>query len=184
MNTRPGLQSGFMRQCRVLPALCLLAAAPAFAQGTGQTPQRAEKPRAKKVWTEDDLVALRTSSDLYVIEQQRKAAQEQAAREAEQAAIKAAEAERKKQGLPAAKLPATPPTTPVPTRREDIQKRIDELRKTVADLESRLRIAEDADYQAREDQHAEIAARRADLQEQLDRARADLQNMEEKLRAL
>lgn len=175
------LDRALLPLCGMLSALCLLAV-PAFARSVAQTPQGAEKPRTRKVWTEDDLIALRTPRDVYVIAQERKADEERAAREAELAAKKAPDAARKKQGSQAGGPPPPAQGPVIPTRREDVQKRADELRQKVTDLESQVRVAQENEYDAREDQHAETLARLAALQDQLEKARGELRIMEDKLR--
>lgn len=65
------------------------------------TSQQAE-PKQKRVWTNDDVITLRTPADIYLAQ---KAAQETAAAEA--AAKEATEATQVKEGCPTEKLPAT-----------------------------------------------------------------------------
>ena len=158
----------------------LLAAGPSLA---AQNPAPAQKQtHAKRVWTEDDLVALRTPSDLHQRDQERKADEERAARDAEEAARKAAAAHPQKPGKPVAPAPAAGSSQPIPTRLDELQKRIEVVSQQVGDIEFELRRAEDAVNAAREDQKEEFTGLRAAVADRLDKARAELQALQAKLR--
>ena len=160
----------------------LLAAGPSLA---AQNPAPAQKPtHARRVWTEDDLVALRTAADLDQREQDRKADEERASREAEEAARKAAAAHPQKSGKPAPSAPAVGTSQPIPTRLDDVQKRIQVVSQQVTDREFELRHAEDALHAAREDQKEEFTGSRTTAAERLDKARAELRALQAKLREL
>ncbi len=168
-----------MTRARVflVASLTGLLAAPSLA---APRPQAQQKPRAKKVWTEDDLIALRTPTDRYLLEKERREEEERAAREAEEAARKAQAAKPQKSES------TTEPTGPgvatqIPDRPEEIQKRIDEVRKRVEDLELQQRANDEAALASREDQREEYDTRRQALAKQLDEARAELKALEDKL---
>ena len=149
-----------------------------------QNPPPQQPPaRAKKVWTEDDLIALRTRSDLYRMEQEKKTDEERAARAAEAAAIKDAAAHPAKPGQPAA-APAAGAPPQIPTNPADLQKRIEVVRQQVTDLEFEVRRGQDNLLAAREDQKNEVAALNAEAVEKLEKAQAELQALEAKLREI
>jgi DNA repair exonuclease SbcCD ATPase subunit len=159
----------------------LLFAGPRLA---AQNPPPAQKPvHAKKVWTEDDLVALRTPTDIYQRDQERKAEEARAAQEAEDAAQKAAAAQAQQPGK-SAPAPAAGRAPVIPTRLDEVRQRIEIVTKQVGDLEFELHRTEEDLLAAREDQKLEVDGRRADVAARLDRARAELQALQDKLREL
>jgi hypothetical protein len=155
----------------------------AAAQNPAPAAPAQKQTHAKKVWTEDDVVALRTSADVYQREQDRKADEERAAREAEAAARKAAAAQAQKPGQRAA-APAPVLSQPIPERLDDLRKRIEVVSKQVADLEDELRLADNALNAAREDQKEEVGVRRTTAVANLEKARAELQALQNRLREL
>ena len=178
---------------RVL-AFLLGAVLCAGAVAAAQTPP-AGRPRAKKVWTEEDLMGLRTPADRYERRQAQKAEAERISREAEEASRKDAAtraqptepsgtASTPEAVKPDAVAPATPSADSIPTRLEDVQKRIEVVRQQVADLELEARKRLGDLNTAREDQKAAASTRNADANARLDKARVELQLLEAKLQEL
>jgi hypothetical protein len=145
-------------------------------------PPRQPPAHAKKVWTEDDLAALRTRSDLYQMELDKKADAERAAREAEAAAAKDAAAHPAKPDQPAAAPAAATPQ--IPSNPEEIRSRIEVVRKQIADLGFEAQKAHQDLLDAREDQKSEVQAQNSGALEKLAKAQAELQALEDKLREL
>ena len=174
----------------LLLAAVLAAGAPLAAQ----TPAVRGQTRAKKVWTEDDLLALRTPADLYERRQAQKAEAARIAREAEEGARKDAAAHAQppeaagtatpETAQPEAVAPAAPSTDSIPTGLEAVQKRIEVFRRQVSDLELDARKRLDDLNTAREDQKAEASKRNADANDRLDKARVELQLLEARLQEL
>jgi hypothetical protein len=127
--------------------------------------QLSKQPEAKqkKVWTNDDVIALRTPADLYLLE---KEAQEAAAAEA--AAEEAAKAKHVDGTGPTEKLPAT----------------VEETRKLIAAKESQIA----DDQQALDRYTAELpnepAERKDQMQEEIKRITADLPKERSELKIL
>jgi hypothetical protein len=181
-----GTRSAISIRLGLLAALVggILAANPhAAAQSPAPAAPAQKQTRAKRVWTEEDLVALRSSADVYQREQDRKADEERAAREAEEAARKDSAAHPQK---PGPRVAAAPPVLaqPIPERLDDLRKRIEVVSKEVADREDELRVADEALNAAREDQKEEVRLRRTAVVDRLDKARAELQALQNKLREL
>jgi hypothetical protein len=147
-----------------------------------QNPAPPKPPaRAKKVWTEDDLIALRTPSDVYRLEQARKTEEDRAVREAEEAARKDAAAHPPQAGQQAAAPPAEA-APQIPTNPAEIRRRIEVVRKQVDDLQFEVQKGQDDLNAAREDQKSEVVARNAAVNEKYAKAQAELQALEDKLR--
>lgn len=141
---------------------------PAQSQQNGQAQQNtqpAQQPavKQKRVWTNDDVVALRTPADTYQVDKEARQAAE-----AEQAAKQAAEAKEPKQPALTVKLPNTA---------EETQKAIVEKEGQITGeqngLERLLRELPDAS----DDQ-------KADMQKEVDRLAADLPRIRTQLKAL
>ncbi len=150
-------------------------------QNPAASPQQKPSSKAKRVWTEDDLVTLRKPWDLYVIAQEKKAAEEKAAREAEEAAKKSAP----KPAEPgAARAPAAEGAPPTPETIPALEDRVFEARKKVAALEQKLQDAERAAYDSREDERAAALQAQEAVAQELEKARSELKLLEDKLQAL
>ena len=140
-------------------------------------------------------MALRTPADRYERRQAQKAVAERLLREAEEGSRKDAAARAQPAEAlgtattpeavkPEAVAPATPSADSIPTRLEDVQKRIEVVRQQVADLELEARKRLGDLNTAREDQKAAASTRNADANARLDKARVELQLLEARLQEL
>ena len=133
-----------------------------------QLPQSAEK-QAHKVWTNDDLIELRTPADVYLLEKEARAAA------LAEAAKQAASAEPANQDLPRTKLPATI---------EETQRMIDEDLRDIDGEEAELpRAQKDLDA-ASQDRKAEKQKQLERLTKNLEVARTELKDLQHHLEVL
>jgi len=164
----------------------LLARGQIFAQGQNlpAPPKQEQKsgPKAKRIWTEDDLIPLRKPWGQYQIAQEKKAEEEKAAKAAgEQSKRSSAKVpEPRVSTVPASAEGQSEPAETVPA----LEGRIEEAREKVAALEKKLQIAERNFYDSREDERANAEQQREAVAKELEKAREDLKLLEEKLRAL
>ena len=167
-----------------------LALAPAGLSGQSlpAIPQAPPKPatKVKRVWTEDDLIALRRPWDRYQIEQEKKAEEERAAREAAEAAKKAPAAKESGEATAREAEPAAPPAAAanLPEIVPAIGMRLAEARRRAFELEQKFQAAERALYDSGEEERAEALKRRNAAEQELLKAREEVRLLEEKLRAL
>lgn len=143
---------------------------PASSQQTAPSsqPAAAGQPDAKKrkVWTNEDLVALRTPADIYILEKEAREAAEAEAAEKEAALREAAKAEAS--AAPEAKLPATQEETE--TLISNKQGDLDEETAALAKLKTELPNTP--------------AEQQPDKQKEIDRLSADTEALQRDLKAL
>ena len=166
-------------------SLCsLLLACGALAQNPPAQPQSSESPRPKikRIWTEDDLTPLRKPWELYLIEKEKKAEEERAARTAAEAAKKAAA--KVKTQKPSATPAVGEEEAQAPETVRGLERRIADLQDKVDELEIKFQKAEQTFYESREDERDAATQAREAAASELESAHAELNLLEEKLRAL
>ncbi len=166
-------------------SLCLLLlACGALAQNppAQARPSASPGPKIKRIWTEDDLTPLRKPWDLHLIEKEKKAEEERAARAAAEAAKKAAA--KAKAQKPGATPTADEEEARAPETVRGLERRVAELQDKVDELEIKFQKAEQTFYESREDERDAAAQAREAAASELERARTELNLLEEKLRAL
>ncbi len=143
---------------------------------------QAQRPSAKarRVWTEDDVIALRRPSDLYMIAKEEREAREKAAREAAEAAKKAAATAREATGNSTPGEAQVPASETIPA----LEKRVADAQNNVTELERKLRQAGQARLVAGEVGQEAASQNVEKARQDLEAAREDLKQLEEKLRAL
>ena len=140
-----------------------------------QQPQSAEKP-AHKVWMNEDLIAMRTPADAYLLEKEaRAAALAEAAMQAASAKSANHSAEPATQDLPHTKLPATI---------EETQRMIDEDLRDIDGEQAGLPQAQKDLDAAPEDQKAEKQKQLERLTKNLEVARTELKDLQHHLEVL
>jgi len=163
----------------------LLALGPAAPAGQNPSPAQGQdqkpKPRAKKVWTEEDMVILRKPWDLHQIAQEKKAEQESAAKAAQEPAKKPAPA---KASESAPEKAPTESESQIPHNVEPLEKGIAQLTREVADIEQQLRQLDDAALNGLEEERATVDEKRKELTRKLGKAQARLKQLREELQSL
>jgi uncharacterized coiled-coil protein SlyX len=179
-----GKKSGAARGIACGSVLCILilGSLDVAAQNPSAGQQKGVPARSKHVWTEDDLISLRKPWDLYLIAQEKKAAEERAAREAEEDAKKAAPKPAEAGAAQAAN--AAGEASSIQENIPALEERIFEARKRVAALEQKFQAAERAAYNSREDERAAATQAHEAVARELEKARDELKLLEDKLQAL
>lgn len=150
----------------------------AQAPASPSVPQQARpKPRPKKIWTNEDIVALRKPVDLFLIEKEKQADQERKTREAEEAAKRAA---------PQGGQPATTgqPAVQLPNTADGIDKRIAEVQEQLDALQQQLDDFEQQMANASEEERGLGNQKRGELMKQKEKLENEMQLLREKLEKL